>query len=51
MADIDIGEMFLNFPLDKDIQPYCGVDLKPYLSDIVKWVMWVRCAMGLKPSP
>jgi hypothetical protein len=51
MGDIDIGEMFLNFPLDKHLQAYCGVDLKPYLPQFASWVMWVRCAMGLKPSP
>lgn len=26
-ADNDYGEMFLNFPLHKDLQKYCGVDL------------------------
>jgi len=51
MADIDIGEMFLNFPLDKFLQPYCGVDLGPYLLEVVSWLRWLRCAMCLKPSP
>mmetsp|Transcript_21443 Transcript_21443/g.30697 ORF Transcript_21443/g.30697 Transcript_21443/m.30697 type:complete len:454 (+) Transcript_21443:1331-2692(+) len=51
MADIDIGEMFLNFPLDKMLQPYCGVDFSPYLPDLISWLRWLRCAMGLKPSP
>jgi len=41
----------LKLPLDVFLQPYCGVDLKPYLVTILSWVMWVRCAMGLKPSP
>jgi hypothetical protein len=27
MMDMDLGEMFLNFPLDRNIQPYCGIDL------------------------
>jgi hypothetical protein len=27
MADMDMGEMFLNFPLDPLIRPYCGLDL------------------------
>ena len=51
MADIDIGEMFLNFPLDKFLQPYCGVDFGPYLPEVESWLRWLRCAMGLKPSP
>lgn len=51
MADIDIGEMFLNFPLDKFLQSYCGVDFGPYLPEVKSWLRWLRCAMGLKPSP
>lgn len=27
LGDIDLGEMFLNFPLDARIRPYAGVDL------------------------
>ncbi len=23
--------LFLNFPLDKNLRPYCGIDLKPYM--------------------
>jgi hypothetical protein len=30
MADIDMGEQFLNFPLHPSIQPFCSVDLRPY---------------------
>ena len=30
MADLDIGEMFLNFPLDIAVRPYVGIDLAPY---------------------
>jgi hypothetical protein len=29
MADVDMGEMFLNFPLDVNIREFCGVDLYP----------------------
>jgi hypothetical protein len=29
MGDLDIGEMFLNFPFHPDLQPFCGVDLRP----------------------
>ena len=51
MSDIDIGEMFLNFPLDKLLQPYCGVDVAAFFPEFRSWLMWLRCAMGLKPSP
>jgi hypothetical protein len=56
MGDLDIGEMFLNFCLHPDLQPFCGVDVKPYFpkevhSDSSLWEVWVRCMMGLKPSP
>jgi hypothetical protein len=26
-VDLDLGEMFLNFPLHRDLQPYSGVDV------------------------
>jgi len=54
LGDIDIGEMFLNFMLHPSLQPYAGVDLRPYFGwkgDQTKWERWVRCLMGLKPSP
>jgi hypothetical protein len=59
MADIDLGEMFLNFPLHSILQRFSGVDLTHYLSsrtnsDRAEWVCrvhWTRCWMGLKPSP
>jgi len=51
MADIDVGDMFLNFQLDEELQAYCGVDLKPYLPALKSWMAWARCAMGLLPSP
>ena len=38
MAVIDIGEMFLNFPLDKFLQPFCGVDVTPYLPAFRSWL-------------
>ncbi len=60
-GDIDLGEMFLNYPLDPNIRPYAGVDVTachhPNLSDSqlskVPRVVhrWERCAMGLTPSP
>ena len=52
MADLDLGEMFLNFMLHPEIQPYCGVDLSPYFGKAKGgWQRWGRCAMGLKTSP
>jgi hypothetical protein len=53
MADLDMGEMFLNFPLDLKVRPYCGIDLKPYLGHAGKsgWELWARCMMGMVSSP
>ena len=52
-SDIDLGEMFLNFPLDRKIRPYAGVDLRTLdLADIEEdWRRWSRCFMGFTPSP
>jgi hypothetical protein len=33
LADIDVGEQFLNFVLHKDAQPYAGVDLTAYFPE------------------
>jgi hypothetical protein len=62
MVDIDIGEMFLNFPLPCLIQRLSGVDLRHYAGNMGKMmaqetakgkhlVCWAQCWMGLKPSP
>ena len=59
MADLDVGEMFLNFPLDPKMQPCAGVDLSPLAKDMgitLKqgehlWERWNRLAMGMRPSP
>ena len=55
MADRDVGDMFLNFPLHKAARPYAGVDIKPILkpedTDQHRWYQWVRNAMGFSPSP
>ena len=65
-GDIDLGEMFLNFPLDSDLRAYVGIDateLRELLKslDIVPeellgtkgriFLRWVRCLMGLRCSP
>jgi hypothetical protein len=65
MADLNLGEHFLNFPLHEDLQEHCGMDLRPYLAPpttvtdrkqkagarITMWLRWSRCMMGLKVSP
>lgn len=53
-GDIDVAEQFYNYMLDPRVQPYCGVDVTPYLGDIkgrLRWLTWVRCVMGLRSSP
>ena len=56
-GDIDLGEMFLNYPLDERIRPYAGVDLTYVDNDVndkkAKRIIerWSRCLMGFKPSP
>jgi hypothetical protein len=54
MSDIDLGEFFLNFPLDVGVQPLAGIDLTPYFpleNGKRNWKQWARCLMGFKPSP
>jgi hypothetical protein len=60
MADLDVGEMFLNFMLHEQLQEVCGVDLthycpveeKPTLDENPKiHERWTRAAMGLRSSP
>ena len=61
LGDLDLGEMFLNFPVDHKIRPYVGLDLSGYpfkgetswamMSGGVSWERWERCLMGFKPSP
>jgi hypothetical protein len=55
MMDLDLGEMFLNFPLNPQLRSYCGIDLRPFFSeeagDQTLWQVWVRCMMGLMTSP
>jgi hypothetical protein len=54
MADVDIGEMFLNFVLHKDLRALAGVDLSHYFPGEKEgplWETWQRAAMGLRSSP
>ena len=51
MGDLDLGDMFLNFPLDVNLRPYCGINLSPAIEEAKSWERWSCCMMGLKPSP
>jgi hypothetical protein len=63
MGDLDVGEMFLNFPLHASLLALCGVNLTQYSKFIdkgsslapMKWELrsyhWACCRMGLQPSP
>ena len=62
MVDIDLGEMFLNFPLPQLLRRYSGVDFLPYAKElsipgvtpdqpVPQLFHWTRCWMGLRPSP
>ena len=64
VVDSDFGDMFLNFPLDERLQPYAGISLQPFESEMlaampglrgpdgrVPRMHWDRLFMGLKPSP
>ena len=60
-GDMDLGEMFLNFPMDVHLRPYAGVDMNPVQSHLTPEatalspesgrVRWNRLFMGMLPSP
>jgi hypothetical protein len=57
-GDNDYREMFYNFWLHQDIRRYSGVDLTALFPEelmdsgkSVLWEVWIRPAMGLRPSP
>jgi hypothetical protein len=58
-VDLDLGGMFLNFPLPMLFRRFSGIDLTPFkdslgYSHISKkdfQLRWERCWMGFKPSP
>ena len=55
-GDLDLGEMFLNYPLHRDIQPYAGVDVTEVVNEHAATTKrtlerWNRMLMGFKPSP
>jgi hypothetical protein len=59
MPDNDVGEMFLNFMLHKDVRKLCGVNFTLYYPEELKesglkvlWEeRWQRCTMGLRTYP
>jgi hypothetical protein len=54
MADLDVGEMFLNFILHSPTQPWAGVDLTHFINvkdGKSRWERWCRSLMGCKSSP
>ena len=59
MVDLDLGEMFLNFPMDRPIRPFAGVDLTILKNEIDCinekderwWFRWERLFMGMLSSP
>jgi hypothetical protein len=64
-VDIDLGEMFLNFPLPRVFRQFSGIDISQFKSDLFSSVgealgeiprrlfkvRWERCWMGFRPSP
>ena len=64
-VDIDLGEMFLNFPLDPKLVNYSGMDVTHFKEEIQKEIPWLkfdssssrsivvntRNWMGFRPSP
>jgi len=54
MADLDVGEYYLNFVLHESIRELKGVDLTLYFGhgeSTVLWETWTRAMMGAKSSP
>lgn len=57
-VDIDLGKMFLNFPLHVSMQSSSGIDLSPFqeklgIGDGTRkiWYAWTRNWMGARMSP
>jgi hypothetical protein len=54
LADIDVGEIFLNFVLHNSVRVYAGVHFTSYFpleGGAKVWETWQQAAMGLKSSP
>jgi hypothetical protein len=56
-CDLDVGDMFLNFPIHPSARPFVGVDVSQLFPEKIPnnkrcvWMRWNRCAMGLNTSP
>ena len=51
-ADMDLGEMFLNYFMDHRLRPFSGVDVTRILgSETPTWYQWSRTFMGFRASP
>ena len=48
-SEIDLGEMFLNYFLDKDLREYAGVDVREIGG--AKWERQERTLVGFRLSP
>jgi hypothetical protein len=53
MADVDVGDCFLNFMLHFTLRELAGVDLTHYFGKEGQalWEAWQQAAMGVKSSP
>ncbi len=52
MTDRDVGDMFLNYQLHKEVQPFTAVDLSSLRAgDGPAWAVWDRNLMGFAASP
>jgi hypothetical protein len=53
MADVDVGDCFLNFMLHPTLRELAGVDLSHYFGEGGKviWEAWKCAGMGVKSSP
>ena len=65
MCNVEVGEMFLDFMLNPELTPFCGVGITPSDLDLTDlyhpspdrsgyhrvWVCWDRNVMGLTWSP
>ena len=51
--NMDVGEMFHNFPLNDDVRAFCDVNLSrnAFQGGSKKLFRWTRQWMGHKPSP
>lgn len=48
LGGIDLGEMFLNYFLDKELRPYTGIDVMDLVdgADGRIYKQWIRTLMG-----